>query len=70
MKKLKHDVATAQSNTELSPDVKHKLVDEILQRLKSLEENSNVTQLRGLCYSIHTWKKGYFLLLYVTMFFK
>lgn len=47
MKKLKNELATAQSNTELSPNVKHKLVDEILLRLKSFEDKSNVTQLRG-----------------------
>lgn len=51
MKKLKHNVATAESSTELSPNVKHKLADEILQRLKSLEEKSNATQIRGSCYS-------------------
>jgi len=51
VKKLKHEVSTAESSTELSPNVKHKLVDEILQRLKSFEDKSNVTQLRGLCYS-------------------
>ncbi|ESQ53818.1 hypothetical protein EUTSA_v10025691mg [Eutrema salsugineum] len=53
VRKLKHDVATAESNTELSPDVKHKLVDEILQRLKILEDKSNVTQLRE---AVETWR--------------
>lgn len=49
MKKLKHDVATSESSVELSPNVKGKLVDEILERLKRLEEKSNVTLVRGLC---------------------
>ncbi|KFK29951.1 hypothetical protein AALP_AA7G199000 [Arabis alpina] len=53
VKKLRHDVATAESNIELSSNVKHKLVDEILQRLKSLEEKSNVTQLRE---AVELWR--------------
>uniref|UniRef100_A0A1J3K027 Apple domain-containing protein n=1 Tax=Noccaea caerulescens TaxID=107243 RepID=A0A1J3K027_NOCCA len=53
VKKLKHDVATAESNTQLSPNVKHKLVDEILQRLKSLEEKSNATQIRE---AVEMWR--------------
>ncbi|CAB80055.1 putative protein [Arabidopsis thaliana] len=53
VKKLKHEVSTAESSTELSPNVKHKLVDEILQRLKSFEDKSNVTQLREV---VETWR--------------
>lgn len=48
MKKLKHDLATSESSIELSPNVKSKLVDEILERLKRLEDKSNVTLVRGI----------------------
>lgn len=53
VKKLKHDVATAESSIELSPNVKGKLVDEILERLKRLEEKSNVTLVRE---AVETWR--------------
>ncbi|KAL0872680.1 hypothetical protein Bca101_022385 [Brassica carinata] len=53
VKKLKHDVATAESSIELSPNVKGKLVDEILERLKRVEEKSNVTLVRE---AVETWR--------------
>lgn len=55
MKKLRHDVATSESSVELSPSVKGKLVDEILERLKRLEEKSNVTLVRGLCFFVKSY---------------
>ncbi|WZZ23977.1 hypothetical protein YC2023_007378 [Brassica napus] len=53
VKKLRHDVATSESSVELSPSVKGKLVDEILERLKRLEEKSNVTLVRE---AVETWR--------------
>lgn len=47
---MKHDVAIAEPYTELSPNVKDKLIDEILEVLKRVEENSNVSLLIDLCY--------------------
>lgn len=44
---MKHDVAIAESSVELSPNVKGKLIDEILELLRRVEEKSNVTLLRG-----------------------
>lgn len=48
---MKHDVAIAESSVELSPYVKGKLIDEILELLRRVEDKSNVTLLRGLCYT-------------------
>ncbi|CAG7886418.1 unnamed protein product [Brassica rapa] len=53
VKKLRHEVATSESSVELSPSVKGKLVDEILERLKRLEEKSNVTLVRE---AVETWR--------------
>ncbi|KAJ0247335.1 Uncharacterized protein HA466_0167620 [Hirschfeldia incana] len=53
VKKMKHEVAIAESSIELSPNVKGKLIDEILERLRSLEEKSNVTLLRE---AVETWR--------------
>ncbi|KAF8045337.1 hypothetical protein N665_5156s0001, partial [Sinapis alba] len=54
VKKMKHDVAIAESSIELSPHVKGKLTDEILERLRRLEEkSSNVTLLRE---AVETWR--------------
>ncbi|KAL0679762.1 hypothetical protein Bca4012_007743 [Brassica carinata] len=53
VKKMKHDVAIAESSVELSPYVKGKLIDEILELLRRVEEKSNVTLLRE---AVETWR--------------
>ncbi|CDY45040.1 BnaA08g11790D [Brassica napus] len=53
VKKMKHDVAIAESSVELSPNVKGKLIDEILELLRRVEEKSNVTLLRE---AVETWR--------------
>ncbi|XP_022772850.1 uncharacterized protein LOC111315422 isoform X2 [Durio zibethinus] len=54
VKRLKHELWSEESVGELPLTVKHKITDEILQRLRSLRPNANVSEQQEV---IETWHK-------------
>ncbi|XVE94866.1 hypothetical protein REPUB_Repub02eG0046700 [Reevesia pubescens] len=54
VKRLKHEFWSEESVAELPQAVKQKITDEILQRLRSLRPNANVTEQQEV---VETWRK-------------
>ncbi|XP_022773994.1 uncharacterized protein LOC111316143 isoform X2 [Durio zibethinus] len=54
VKRLKHEFWSEESVAELPQAVKHKITDEILQRLRSLRPNANISEQQEL---VETWRK-------------
>lgn len=49
MKEVEKELSREASEVELPQPIKQKITDEILQTLKSLDHNSNVSVQRGRC---------------------
>lgn len=49
MKKLRHELSSEEPVIEISRVVKQRLTDELLERLRSLDDSVNATQRRGGC---------------------
>ncbi|EOY14516.1 hypothetical protein QUC31_000066 [Theobroma cacao] len=54
VKQLKHEFSGEESVAELPQAVKHKITDEILQRLRSLRPNANASEQQEV---VETWRK-------------
>lgn len=53
MKQLNEELKTDEKAVELPMEVRRKITDEILQRLRSLNANANITEQRGWFIYIH-----------------
>ncbi|MFQ6642140.1 hypothetical protein Gotur_017834, partial [Gossypium turneri] len=54
VKRIKHELSSDESLAELPRAVKHKITDEILQRLRSLRPNASISDQQE---AVETWRK-------------
>lgn len=53
VKEMKQQFLKEESRIELPKQLKQKILDEILERLRGLRADANVTEQRGQCISLH-----------------